>query len=41
MRATDEQVLRLHRERSRGATIERAAMKAGMHRNTASHFLSK
>ena len=40
MRATDEQVLRLQRERSRGATIERAAMKAGMHRNTASRYLT-
>jgi hypothetical protein len=39
MRSTDEQVLRLRQERARGRTIEEAAMKSGMHRNTASRFL--
>ena len=40
MRSTDEQVGRLRRERARGLTIEKAAMKSGMHRNTASRHLS-
>ena len=39
MRCTDEQVLRLRRERAGGRTIEGAAMKAGMHRNTAAKYL--
>jgi hypothetical protein len=39
MRTTAEQVLKLRRERARGLTIEQAAMKAGMHRNTASKHL--
>ena len=39
MRATVEQVLKLRRERSRGLTIEQAAMRAAMHRNTASKHL--
>lgn len=39
MRTTVEQVLKLRRERERGLTIEQAAMKAGMHRNTASRYL--
>jgi hypothetical protein len=39
MRSTDAQVLRLWQERARGRTIEQAAMKAGMHRNTAPKYL--
>jgi len=39
VRSTDEQVRRLRRERARGLTIEQAAMKAGMHRNTAGRHL--
>ncbi len=35
MRTTDEQVLRLRAERARGRSLEVAAMRAGMHRNTA------
>ena len=41
MRSTDEQVRRLRRERAAGLTIECAAMKAGMHRNTASRHLKR
>ena len=41
MRTTVEQVLKLRRERARGLTIEQAAMKAGMHRNTASKHLRR
>ena len=40
MRTTDEQVLRLRAERARGRTIEVAAMKAGMHRNTARKYVN-
>lgn len=40
MRTTDEQVLRLRAERARGRSIEVAAMRAGMHRNTARTYLS-
>ena len=39
MRTTDEQVLRLRAERARGRSLEVAAMKAGMHRNTARKYL--
>jgi len=39
MRSTDTQVHRLRQERARGRTIGQAAMKAGMHRNTASKYL--
>lgn len=39
MRTTDEQVLRLRTERVRGRTIEVAAMRAGMHRNTARKYV--
>ena len=40
MQTTDEQVLRLWAERARGRSIEVAAMRAGMHRNTARKYLS-
>lgn len=40
MRTTDEQVLRLRAERARGRPIEVAAMRAGMHRNTARKYLA-
>lgn len=40
MRTTDAQVLRLRTERTGGRSIEVAAMKAGMHRNTARKYLS-
>ena len=40
MRTTDEQVLRLRAERIRGRSVEVAAMRAGMHRNTARKYLS-
>jgi hypothetical protein len=40
MRTTDEQVRRLRAERARGRSIEVAAMRAGMHRNTARKYLS-
>lgn len=39
MRSTDAQVHRLRQERAHGRTIGQAAMKAGMHRNTASKYL--
>ena len=39
MRSTDGQVHRLRQERARGRTIGQAAMKAGMHRNTAAKYL--
>jgi len=39
MRSTDAQVHRLRQERARGSTIGRAAMKAGMHRNTAAKYV--
>ena len=39
MRSTDAQVHRLRQERGRGCTIGEAAMKAGMHRNTAAKYL--
>lgn len=39
MRSTDAQVHRLRQERARGRTIGAAAMKAGMHRNTARKYL--
>ena len=41
MRSSDEQVRRLWRERARGLTIEQAAMKADMHRNTAGRHLQR
>jgi len=40
MQTTDEQVRRLRTERLRGRSIEVAAMKAGMHRNTARRHVS-
>ena len=40
MRTTDEQVLRLRAERARGRNFEVAAMRAGMHRNTARKYVS-
>ena len=40
MQTTDAQVLRLRAERARGRSIEGAAMKSGMHRNTARKYLS-
>ena len=40
MRTTDEQVRRLRAERARGRSIEVAAMRAGMHRNTARKYVS-
>jgi len=40
MRTTDEQVLRLRAERTRGRSVEVAAMRAGMHRNTARKYMS-
>jgi hypothetical protein len=40
MRTTDEQVLRLRAERARGWSLEVAAMRAGMHRNTARKYVS-
>jgi hypothetical protein len=40
MRTMDEQVLRLRAERARGRSVEVAAMRAGMHRNTARKYLS-
>ena len=39
MRSTDAQVHRLRQERARGRPIGQAAMKAGMHRNTARKYL--
>jgi len=39
MQSTDAQVHRLRQERARGRTIGQAAMKAGMHRNTARKYL--
>lgn len=39
MQTTDVQVVRLRAERARGRSIEGAAMKAGMHRNTARKYL--
>jgi len=39
MRSTDAQVHRLRQERARGCAIGQAAMKAGMHRNTAAKYL--
>lgn len=39
MQTTDAQVVRLRAERARGRSIEGAAMKAGMHRNTARKYL--
>lgn len=39
MRTTDEQVLRLRAERAQGRSVEVAAMRSGMHRNTARHYL--
>jgi len=39
MRSTDAQVHRLRQERARGRGIGQAAMKAGMHRNTATKYL--
>lgn len=40
MRTTDEQVQRLRRERAAGRTIGVAALRAGMHRNTARQYLA-
>jgi transposase len=39
MRANDRQVLQLWKERARGFTIAVAALRSGMHRNTASKYL--
>lgn len=41
MRASDAQVLRLFRERARGITIRVSAMRAGLHRDTASKYLRR
>jgi hypothetical protein len=37
--ATDAQVRKLHEETSLGEKIETAALRAGMHRNTATKYL--
>jgi hypothetical protein len=41
MRASDAQVLRLFRERARGVTIGVSAMRADLHRHTASKYLRR